>query len=153
MSYRVSVSSSSSSSYSSSSSSSGPVSLCPGCNSALGLLCNPKYSHQYRFNNPVPLIKRHRSLTEAVLISFGSVSSAYFVLTIKLILQTKTFTRNMPIPSSGQIHRDGGCITSQSSVSFSRITEVTDYTTEIQTHQKGHYMEVRHVVHGVERFK
>jgi hypothetical protein len=28
-------------------------------------LCNPKYSNQYRFNNPVPLLKRHRSLTEA----------------------------------------------------------------------------------------
>ena len=56
------------------SSSLGPVSLCPGCTSALGLLCNPKYSNQYRLNNPVPLIKRHRSLTEAVLISFGSTS-------------------------------------------------------------------------------
>jgi len=57
-----------------SSSSLGPVSLCPGCTSALCLLCNPKYSNQYKFNNPVPLIKRHRSLTEAVLISFGSTS-------------------------------------------------------------------------------
>jgi len=56
---------SSSSSYSSSL---GPVTLCPGCTSALGLLCNPKYSTQYRLNNPVPLIKRQRSLTEAVLI-------------------------------------------------------------------------------------
>jgi hypothetical protein len=28
-------------------------------------LCNPKYSNQYTFSNPVPLIKRHRSLTEA----------------------------------------------------------------------------------------
>jgi len=35
----------------------GPVSLCPRCTSALGLLCNPKYSNQYRFNNPVPLIE------------------------------------------------------------------------------------------------
>ena len=54
-----------------SSSSLGPVTLCPRCTSALGLLCNPKYSNQYTFNNPLPLIKRHRSLTEAVLISFG----------------------------------------------------------------------------------
>jgi hypothetical protein len=45
-----------------SSSSLGPVSLCPGCTSALG-------SIQLRFNNPVPLIKRQRSLTEAMLIS------------------------------------------------------------------------------------
>jgi hypothetical protein len=59
---------------SSSSSSSGPVSLFRGCTSALGLLCNPKYSNQYRFSNRVPLIKRHRSLTEAVLTSFGSTS-------------------------------------------------------------------------------
>jgi hypothetical protein len=35
------------------------------------LLCNPKYSSQYRFNNHVFLIKRDRSLTEAVLIYFG----------------------------------------------------------------------------------
>jgi hypothetical protein len=56
-----------------SSSSIGPVSLCPGCASALGLLYNPKYSIQHRFNSPVR-IKRQRSLTEAVLISFGSTS-------------------------------------------------------------------------------
>jgi len=56
------------------SSSSYSVSLYSGCTSALGLLCDPKYSNQYRFNNPVPLINRHRSLTEAVLISFGSTS-------------------------------------------------------------------------------
>jgi hypothetical protein len=49
-----------------------PVTLCPGCTPALCLLCNPKYSNQYTFNSPVSLIKRHRSLTEAVLISFGS---------------------------------------------------------------------------------
>jgi hypothetical protein len=30
-----------------------PVSLCPRCTSALGLLCYPKYSIQFRFNNPV----------------------------------------------------------------------------------------------------
>jgi hypothetical protein len=52
----------------------GPVSSCPGCTSALGLLYNPKYSNQYRFNNTVLHIKRHRSLTEAVLVSFGSTS-------------------------------------------------------------------------------
>jgi hypothetical protein len=34
-------------------------------------LYNPKYSNQYTFNNPVPLIKRQKSLTEAVLMSFG----------------------------------------------------------------------------------
>jgi hypothetical protein len=58
-----------------SSSSLGPVSLCPGCTSAIGLLCSPKHSIQHRFNNPVPLIRRQRSLTEAVLISFGSAIS------------------------------------------------------------------------------
>jgi hypothetical protein len=57
------------------SSSSGPVSLCPGRTSALGLLCSPKHSVQHRFNNPVPLIKRQMSVTEAVLISFGSAIS------------------------------------------------------------------------------
>ena len=51
-----------------------PISLCPGCTSALGLLYNPKYSNQYRLSNPVSLIKRQRSLNEAVLISFGSTS-------------------------------------------------------------------------------
>ena len=45
-----------------------PVSLCPGCTSALGLLYSPKHSIQHRLNNPVPLIKRQRSLTGAVLI-------------------------------------------------------------------------------------
>ena len=38
-------------------SSSGPVSLCPGCTSTLGLLCNPKYSNECRINNPVPLMR------------------------------------------------------------------------------------------------
>jgi hypothetical protein len=51
------------------------VSLCPGCTSALGLLCILKHSIQHRFNNPVPLIKRQRYLSEAVLISFGSAIS------------------------------------------------------------------------------
>jgi hypothetical protein len=64
-----------SSSSSSSSSSSGPISRCPTCTSAYGLLCSPKHSIQHRFNSPVPLIKRQRSLTEAVLISFGSANS------------------------------------------------------------------------------
>jgi len=53
----------------------GPVSLYPGCTSALSLLCNPKHSVQHRFSNSVPLIKRQRSLTDAVLISFGSAVS------------------------------------------------------------------------------
>jgi hypothetical protein len=52
----------------------GPISLCHGCTSALGLLCNPKYSNQYIFSNAVPLIKRYRSLTETVLIYFGSAN-------------------------------------------------------------------------------
>jgi hypothetical protein len=60
----------------SSSSSLGPVSLCPGCTSALGLLCSPKHSIQHRFNNPVPLIKRQRSLTETVLISLVRQSAS-----------------------------------------------------------------------------
>jgi hypothetical protein len=50
----------------------GPVSQCSGSISAKGLLCNPKHSVQHRFSNPVSLIKRQRSLTEAVLIYFGS---------------------------------------------------------------------------------
>ena len=63
------------SSSSSPTSSLGPVSLCPGRTLALGLLCSPKHSVQHRFNNTVPLIKRQTSLTEAVLISFGSAIS------------------------------------------------------------------------------
>jgi hypothetical protein len=38
-------------------------------------LCSPKHFIQHRFSNPVPLIKRQRSLTEAMLISFGSANS------------------------------------------------------------------------------
>jgi len=64
-----------SSSSSSSSSSLGFISLRPGCTSALGLLCSPKQSIQHRFNNPVPLIMRQRSLTETVLTSLGSTNS------------------------------------------------------------------------------
>jgi hypothetical protein len=43
---------------------------CPSflCTSTLGLLCNPKYSIQQPFSSPVPLIKRQRSLTKAVLL-------------------------------------------------------------------------------------
>jgi hypothetical protein len=52
----------------------GSVRLCPGCTTALGLLCNPKYSNQHRSNSPVPLMKRQGSYIEAVLISFGSTS-------------------------------------------------------------------------------
>jgi hypothetical protein len=58
-----------------SSSSLGPVSIIASvCTAALGVLCNPKYSIQPRFSSPVPRIKRQRSLTEAVLMSFGSTS-------------------------------------------------------------------------------
>jgi hypothetical protein len=46
----------------------------PLCTVTLGLLWNPKYSIQHRFSSPVPRMKRQRSLTEAVLISFGSTS-------------------------------------------------------------------------------
>ena len=53
----------------------GPVSLCSGCTTAVGLLYSLKHSIQHTFNNPVPLIKRQRSLTEAVLMSFGSTVS------------------------------------------------------------------------------
>jgi hypothetical protein len=48
--------------------------ICPGCTAAEGLLCNPKHYIQHRFSSPVPLIKRQRFLTEAVLISFGSTN-------------------------------------------------------------------------------
>ena len=50
----------------------GPVRLRSGCTVALGLMCSPKYSIQHRFSNPVPRMKRQSSLTEAVLMSFGS---------------------------------------------------------------------------------
>jgi hypothetical protein len=53
----------------------GLVSLCPSCTSALGLLFSSKHPIQHRFSNPVPFIKRQRSLTEAVLISFVSAVS------------------------------------------------------------------------------
>jgi hypothetical protein len=57
------------------SSSVGPVSIIvPVSTSALGLSCDPKYSTQHRFSSPVPLTERQRSLTEVVLISFGSTS-------------------------------------------------------------------------------
>jgi hypothetical protein len=50
--------------------------MCPRCTSALGLLCSPKHFIQHRFTNPVPLIKRQRSLTEAVLISLVRQSAS-----------------------------------------------------------------------------
>jgi len=53
----------------------GSVSLCTECTAALGLLYNPKYSIQHSLNNPAPRLKRQRSLTEAVLMSFGSTVS------------------------------------------------------------------------------
>ena len=63
------------SSFSSSSFFLGPVSLCSRCTTAVGVLYSPKHSIQHRFNNPVLLIKRQRSLTKAVLMSFGSTIS------------------------------------------------------------------------------
>jgi len=53
----------------------GPVSLRSGCTTALGVLYTPTYSIQPRFNNPVPRMKRQRSVTEAVLMFFGSTIS------------------------------------------------------------------------------
>jgi hypothetical protein len=52
----------------------GPSPFCPIITSALGLLYNPKHSTQHTFSSPVPRINRQRSLTEAVLISFGSTN-------------------------------------------------------------------------------
>jgi hypothetical protein len=57
---------------SSSSSSLGPSADAPEAPQPWGLLCT-LIQCQHRFSNPVTLIKRHRSLTEAVLISFGSI--------------------------------------------------------------------------------
>jgi len=67
------------------------------------------------------------------------VFSACSVLTVKPILQTKTFTRNLPFPSSGQIDHDDGCTTSEMLVSITQITEVTDHTTEIHITPEGSY--------------
>ena len=44
------------------------------------LLCNPKHCFQQRFSNPVLLTKRQRSLTEALLVSFGATVSPPKVL-------------------------------------------------------------------------
>jgi hypothetical protein len=53
----------------------GPVSInSPVSAAAVGLLCNPKYYIQPRFSNPVPRMKRQRSLAEAVRMSVGSTS-------------------------------------------------------------------------------
>ena len=51
-----------------------PVNWCPGHTSAFSLLCSPQHSIQHMFNHPVLLIKSQRSLTEAVLLSFGSTN-------------------------------------------------------------------------------
>jgi hypothetical protein len=86
----------------------GPVSLCPGCTSALGLLCSPKHSIQHRFSNPVPLIKRQRSLTEAVLISFGSAVN--FPKTLALMSQHLAAAGNMLHCFSLHPAESAGCI-------------------------------------------
>jgi hypothetical protein len=52
----------------------GPVCLSSGSTSALRLIVRTLNFHQHRFSIPVSLIKRHRSLSEAVLISFGSTN-------------------------------------------------------------------------------
>jgi hypothetical protein len=46
----------------------------PVSTAAVGLLCNPKYCIQPRFCNPVPRMKRQRSLTESVRMSVGSTA-------------------------------------------------------------------------------
>jgi hypothetical protein len=46
----------------------------PVSTTAIGLLCNRKYCTQLRLRNPVPRMKRQRSLTEAVRISVGSTT-------------------------------------------------------------------------------
>jgi hypothetical protein len=54
----------------------GPVSMiAPVSTAAVGLLCNPKYCIQHRFHNPMPRMKRQRSLTEAVRMSFSSTTT------------------------------------------------------------------------------
>jgi hypothetical protein len=53
----------------------GPISMnAPVSTTAIGLLCNPKYCIQPKFHNPVPRMKRQRSLTEAVRMSVGSTT-------------------------------------------------------------------------------
>jgi hypothetical protein len=62
---------------SSSSSSLGPVSIiAPDAPQPQAYCATLKYFIQHRFSSPVPLIKRKRSLTDAVLISFGSTTES-----------------------------------------------------------------------------
>jgi hypothetical protein len=75
-------SSSSSSSYSSSSL--GSISIISTVStSALGLMCDHKYSIQHRFSSPVPLMKTQRTLTEVVLKSFGYCFGLLFCKLLK----------------------------------------------------------------------
>jgi hypothetical protein len=48
--------------------------LMPRKHRSLKAYCAPQIQCQHRFSSPVTLIKGHRSLTEAVLISFGSTN-------------------------------------------------------------------------------
>jgi hypothetical protein len=52
----------------------GPVCLSSGSTSALTLIVHTLNFHQHRFSIPVSLMKRQRSLSEDVLISFGSTN-------------------------------------------------------------------------------
>jgi hypothetical protein len=52
----------------------GPVCIGSGCTSALKAYCATLNFYQHRFIIPVSLIKRQRSLTEVVLISFSLTS-------------------------------------------------------------------------------
>jgi hypothetical protein len=59
------------------SSSFGPISIiAPDLLQPQAYCATLKYSIQHRFNGPFPLIKRQRSLTEALLISFGSTTES-----------------------------------------------------------------------------
>jgi hypothetical protein len=51
----------------------GPSADAPEAPQPKGLFCTLVH-YQHRFSSSVTLIKRHRSLTEAVLISFGSTN-------------------------------------------------------------------------------
>jgi hypothetical protein len=52
----------------------GPVWFSSGSTSAFKAYCTTLNSHQHRFIIPVSLMKRQRSLSEVVLISFGSIN-------------------------------------------------------------------------------
>jgi hypothetical protein len=52
----------------------GPVCFSYGSTSAFKAYCANLNFHQHRFIIPVSLVKRQRSLSEAVLISFGSIN-------------------------------------------------------------------------------